>query len=35
VLIDSKDVTSRCEREFTRTSRFFNSISPHYFDPLP
>ncbi|HEX2740232.1 MAG TPA: hypothetical protein VHM69_07275, partial [Rubrobacter sp.] len=34
-LVDSKDITSRCEREYTKTSRFFRAISPNYFAPLP
>ena len=34
-LVDSKDITSGCEREFTSPRRFFNSIGGDgYFVPL-
>jgi hypothetical protein len=36
VLADRKDVLAgNCEKKFTSPRKFFTSISPNYFDPLP
>jgi Ca2+-binding RTX toxin-like protein len=34
VLVDSKDITTGCERTFTSFNRFFNAIPDSYFAPL-
>jgi hypothetical protein len=34
VLVDSKDLTSNCEREFTNVHRFYSSLSDYYFELL-
>lgn len=34
VFVDAKDITNNCERKFTNPNKFFNAISPNYFEPL-